>query len=87
MFCIEFVRGLVRTSDSPALELFSVVSLGIAEDGSAGHVRDANEEEALRHQRMRNFFCVVLLYCLCGWSTEPDQAMRLLYDIDRKSVV
>jgi hypothetical protein len=57
MFCIEFVRGLVRIGDSPALELFSlssVILLDIAEDRSAGHVRDGKEEEAFRHQRMRN---------------------------------
>jgi hypothetical protein len=54
---IEFARELVRTSDSPALELVSfcsVIPLEIPEDHSAGLFHDSAEEEAFHHQCMFN---------------------------------
>ena len=54
---IEFTRELVRTSDSPALELVSfcsVIPLEIPEDRSASLFHDSEEEEAFRHQCMFN---------------------------------
>ena len=48
-FMLEFARELVKTGNSPSLELVSfcsVISLDIPEDPSDGLFRDATEEEA-----------------------------------------